>query len=307
MVQQWRCPTCGATNVGEVTRCRICKLLVPPAAVPPSPAAPPSSPPPVTAPPPPFPPRDFGPAAYPPPPPGWYPGAPVPVARRHRTGLIVACVVVPVLALVALGVLFMRGTDPQAAADRDAAKLALVTTNDAGGAFTEVAHREFARSRGGLRVEGGPAECAGANAAFEEHGQAVVDSVLQAQNAFGVQVIAEEIAITDAPDNATPMVDAIAGTVRGCLSATLAQQASTVALSLAPAEAPTVGDRAAAFHGSMGASGSAVVAEVDVVIVQQGRAVVLLAAIDTSGNLHGRRLEDMLDAALVRLAPRFGA
>jgi hypothetical protein len=231
----------------------------------------------------------------------------MPPPRRHRTGLIVVSVVVPVLAIVGIGMVFLRGTDPGAAKDRDAARQALVTAADAGGQFAQVAHREFARARGGLRVEGDPPECDEANEAFEAHGQAVVDSVLQAQSLFGVQVVAEEIAVTDTAEHATPLVDALAGTARQCLAATVDRQATPVSLSLEAAAAPDLGNRAAAFHGSFAPTGSSVVGEVDVVIVQQGRAVVLLAAIDTTGSLHGSRVAEMVNATLVRLAPRFGA
>lgn len=95
---------------------------------------------------------------------------------------------------------------------------------------------------------------------------------------------------------------------RDCLAAAISAEESNtgVSVALAPAPAPDLGNRAAAFHGSMGFTTSPITAEVDHVIVQQGRAVVLLVVIDTTGSLHGQGVEDLLDTMLVRLAPRFG-
>ncbi len=100
-------------------------------------------------------------------------------------------VVVPVLAIIAVAIVFVRGPDPHAVADRDAAEKALLTNGDLGGAFAEVEHRSFARSRGGVRVEGGLAECAPSDSALEHDGQAVVDSVLQSRTGLSAQIVAE--------------------------------------------------------------------------------------------------------------------
>jgi hypothetical protein len=216
--------------------------------------------------------------------------------------------VVPVLAVVAIGIVFVRGADPHAVADRDAAEKALLTNADLGGTFSEVEHRSFARSRGGVRVQGGLAECAPSDSALEHDGQAVVDSVLQARTGLSAQVVAEEIVVMGSPESATPLVDAITNTARSCVAAALQAnpQSSSIVVSLEPSEAPNVGDRASAFHGSMGIPGGQLAADVDIVVVQQGRAVVLLLTVDTTGSLHGSRITSMLNTMLIRLVPRFG-
>jgi hypothetical protein len=215
---------------------------------------------------------------------------------------------VPVLALIAVGIVFLRGADPHAVADRDAADKALLTNHDLGGTFAEVEHRTFARSRGGLRVVGGLAECAPSDSALEHDGQAVVDSVMQSQSGINTRVVGEEIVAMGSADSATPLVDAITGSMTRCVSA--AVQAGSpgrgVAISLSPSPAPNLGDRAAAFHGTMGVPGGQIAAEVDIVVVQQGRAIVLMLVVDTTGSLHGERLMAMTNAVLMRLVPRFG-
>jgi hypothetical protein len=245
------------------------------------------------------------PANYPPPPIDWYPGAPPP-ARKRRVGLIVVAIVVPVLALIGFGIAFLRGADPHAVADRDAAAQALLTNHDLGGTFTEVEHRTFARSRGGLRVVGGLAECAPSDNVLEDDGQAVVDSALQAQNGISVQVVVEEIIAMGSPASVTPLVDTMASTARACVSAAVRKGAPTVAISIAPSGAPDLGDRSLAFQGSMGVSGGQLAAEVNILIVQQGRAVVLLLSVDTTGSLQGERLATLANTTLMRLVPRFG-
>lgn len=221
---------------------------------------------------------------------------------------IVVGVVVPVLAIIAAAVLFVRGPDPHAVADRDAAEKALLTSADLGGTFSEVEHRSFARSRGGVRVEGGLSECAPSDSALERDGQAVVDSVLQSRTGLSAQVVAEEVVVMGSPDSATPLVDAITNTARSCVTAAMKAnpQGASIVLSLEPSEAPSVGDRASAFHGSMGVPGGQLAADVDIVVVQQGRAVVLLLTVDTTGSLHGSRITSMLNTLLIRLVPRFG-
>jgi hypothetical protein len=245
------------------------------------------------------------PTNYPPPPHGWYPGAPSP-GRRRRVWPIVVGIVVPVLVLIGAGLVFVRGADPHAAADRDAADAALLTNHDLGGTFSELEHRTFARSRGGLRVSGGLAECTPSNNAFEQDGQAVVDSESEARNVLSVQIVGEEIIVMGSPNSATPLVDAIAATLRGCVIAAVRNSSRTAVISLAPSGAPDLGDRTVAFHGSMGIPGGQLAADVDILIVQQGRAVLLLLAIDTTGNLHGARLTSLANTTLIRLAPRFG-
>lgn len=213
------------------------------------------------------------------------------------------------LVLIGAGLLFLRSADPRAEADRDAADQALLTNRDLGGTFVEVEHRTFARSRGGLRVVGGLAECAPADSVLERDGQAVVDSALQSQIGISAQVVAEEIIVMGSPESATPMVDSITGTARSCVAAAMEAGSSGAgfAVSLTPSEAPDIGDRAAAFQGSVGIPGGQLTAEIDVVIVQQGRAVVLLLAVDTTGSLHGERLTTLANTILMRLAPRFGS
>jgi hypothetical protein len=219
---------------------------------------------------------------------------------------IVVGVVVPVLVLITVGIVFVRGADPHAEADRDAANQALLTNHDLGGAFSEVEHRAFARARGGLRVEGGFAECAPSDNAVENDGQAVVDSVMQAQNGISAQVIAEEIIVMGSSDSATPLVDAMTATLRSCASAAMRDSVPGAVISLSPSAAPDIGNRAAAFHGSMGIAGGQLAADIDVLVVQQGRAVVLLMTVDTTGSLHGARLASLANTVLMRLVPRFG-
>ena len=241
-----------------------------------------------------------------PPPPGWYPG--LPQARPKRRGWLIAlCIVLPLVLLGAIGFMYERGTDPAAASDRDAANAALLTNSDLGGTFKEVQHRTVARSRGGLRVEDEVAECGAADSEFEKHGEAVVDSILQSQNGISVQVIAEEVDVVDSADAATPVLDAVVGTARTCVDAALRKGAGSVALDvqLLPSPAPTLGDRAGAFHGSVGAGRAALA--INILVVQQGRAIVLLMAFDTTGSLQGPRLESMMHTLLTRLEPRFGA
>ena len=199
-----------------------------------------------------------------------------------------------------------RGTDPAAAKDRDAANTALLTNSDLGGTFHETAHRSFARSRAGIRVEDAIAECGAADNVFEKDGQAVVDSILQSQNGVSAQVIAEEVLIVGSPPSATPVLDAIVGTLRSCVRAGLAKSQSTVGiqLQLSPSPAPDIGDRAAAFAGSAGFGGGS--AAIGILIVQQGRAIAFLMAFDSTGNLQGARLESSMHTLLGRLAPTFG-
>ena len=253
------------------------------------------------------PPRPGPPAGYPLPPPGWYPGAPVPRKRPRRAWLIVLCIVVPVLALAAIALVVARGVDPGAAKDRDAAEAALLTNADLGGTFSETAHRTFARSRGGLRVEGDLAECGASNGAFEKSGQAVVDTVLTATNGItGGQVVSEEIMVVDSPSSATQIVDSIVDTAPVCVEAAVHKNPDSAALgvALSPAAAPALGDRAAAFEGSLGGGGRA--AELDIVVVQQGRAILLIFTIDTTGSL-SRQIDELAGSTLTRLVPRFGS
>jgi hypothetical protein len=218
------------------------------------------------------------------------------------------CIAIPVVIIGAIvaGVGFARGIDPEAAKDRDAAERALLVNSDLGGSFREVAHRTFARSRGGIRVDGDIAECGAADSAFENDGRAVVDSVLQSQTGASLQLVTEEIMVVDAPQSATPVVDAIVGTARLCLDAAMRKGAGgrPLSVSLSPSIPPDLGDRAAGFSGSAGANGAALA--LDVLIVQQGRAIVLIMTADTTGSFHGARLESAVRRVLSRLGPTFG-
>ena len=332
MAQQgWRCPTCGATNPFGNGRCRICQLVPPPALIPqaaPSrvytgaPAPPPVAsrapspvpPAPILLPPPGgWQPPNAG-AAPPmstlppppgaPPPPGWYPTAPT--RRSGRRGwIIAACIVVPLVLLGVGGFLFARSTDPAAARDRDAAENALLTNSDLGGTFHEVLHRAVARTRGGIRVDEDVNECAAAGDAFENHGVAVVDSLLQSQSGLSMQLVAEEVAVVETPDAATPVLDSIVGTTRECVQAAMQKGAGgvNIAVSLSAAPAPSLGDRAARFEGTAGAG--AVGLSIDIVVVQQGRAIVMVMTVDTTGSLGGRSIESMTQTLLSRLQPHF--
>ena len=203
------------------------------------------------------------------------------------------------------GIGFARSTDPEAAKDRDAAERALLVNRDLGGTFEEIAHRTFARSRGGMRVDDPVAECGTADSAFEDSGRAVVDTMLQSRNGASAQVVTQEIMVVDAPEAATPVVDAIVGTARSCANAAMRKGAGMpVTLSLSPSVAPQVGDRAAAFSGSAGANGVSVA--VDILIAQQGRAIVLIMTADTTGSFRDTRLESAMRTTLARLAPTFG-
>ena len=275
------------------------------------------------------PPRPGPPAGYPLPPPGWYPGAPVPRKRPRRAWLIVLCIVVPVLALAAIALVVARGVDPGAAKDRDAAEAALLTNADLGGTFSETAHRTFARSRGGLRVEGDLAECGASNGAFEKSGQAVVDprAAGNGQPTRKLRIIdeaflitprgsyvrlelaleaSEEIMVVDSPSSATQIVDSIVDTAPVCVEAAVHKNPDSagVGVAMSPAAAPALGDRAAAFEGSLGGGGRA--AELDIVVVQQGRAILLIFTIDTTGSL-SRQIDELAGSTLTRLVPRFGS
>ena len=213
-------------------------------------------------------------------------------------------IVVPVLLLIGIALVVARGTDPGAAHDRDAAEKALLTNSELGGTFHETAHRAFARSRSGIRVEDAVAECASADAVFEKNGQAVVDSILQSQSGGSAQAVIEEVMIVKSAADATPVMDAIVGTARSCAAAALHQAAgSSITLQLTPTTAPELGDRAYAFAGTAGNGVAA--AAYDVLIVQQGRAIVLVSAFDTTGSF-GQRLAGLTDTVLAHLLPTFG-
>ena len=335
----WRCATCGATNPFGNRRCRLCQTLVPPGLLPDSlsddaaqaqpllattapayvpyvPYEPP--PPPVSPLPPPggwlapdptapsLPPPPLPPTGYGPPPPGWYPG--VPATRRRRRGWVITlCIAAPVvlIGVIVFGIGFARGTDPEAAKDRDSAERGLLVNADLGGTFSEIAHRSFARSRGGIRVEDDVAECGAADAAFENRGRAVVDSVLQSRAGASIQVLSQEIMVVDSPSNAGPVFDAVAGTARTCVDAALRKAAGVpISVNLSVKDAPSLGDRASEFSGVAG--GSSVAVPINLLVVQQGRAIVLLMAFDTTGSFSGPRLESAMLASLSRLAPIFG-
>ena len=212
----------------------------------------------------------------------------------------------PVLLLIGIGIVFARGTDPGAGKDRDAAERALLVNTDLGGSFREVLHRAAARSRAGLHVEEDVSECSAAGDAFENHGQAVVDSILQSQSGHSAQMVAEEVAVVDSPTAATPVMDSIVGTARLCVDAAMRKGAGGVAIhvDLAPSPAPALGDRAAAFAGTAGANGVAL--SLSIVVVQQGRAIVLLMTLDSTGSLAGPRVEPLMQKLLTRLEPHFG-
>ena len=210
----------------------------------------------------------------------------------------------PVLVLIGIALVVARGTDPGAAHDRDAAEKALLTNTDLGGTFHETAHRAFARSRSGIRVEDAVAECASADAVFEKNGQAVVDSILQSQSGRSVQAVIEEVMIVKSAADATPVTDAIVGTARSCAAAALRRAAgSGVTLQLAPATPVELGDRAYAFDGTAGNGVAA--AAYSVLIVQQGRAIVLVSVFDTTGTF-SQRLPGLADTLLAHLLPTFG-
>ena len=215
-------------------------------------------------------------------------------------------IVVPVLALIGFGLVFARGTDPGAAKDRDAAEKTLLTNGDLGGTFREVAHRAFARSRAGIRIEDDIAECGATDSAFAKDGQAGVDSILQSQTSTSVQVVAQEVLVVGSPDSATPVLDALVGTARSCVSAALHKSAggTAISLQLAASPAPALGDRAVAFDGSAAIGRAAL--GIDILAVQQGRAIGLLMTFDTTGSFHGPKLESAMRTLLDRLAPVFG-
>jgi len=218
------------------------------------------------------------------------------------------CIAIPVviIGVLVLGIGYARGTDQEAARDRDAAEQALLVNGDLGGTFQEVAHRTFARSRGGLRVDDDVAECGAADSTFEDNGRAVVDSVLQSRRGASMQVIVEEIVVVDSVQAAGPVFDAIAGTARTCVDAAMRKGAGGVSLavSLSLNAPPDLGDRASEFSGSAGANG--VTIPIDILTVQQGRAIVLLMTLDTTGSFSGPRLESAMLASLTRLSPTFG-
>jgi hypothetical protein len=223
--------------------------------------------------------------------------------------LIVLCIVVPVLALIGIGIVVVRGVDPAAAKDRDAAEAALLTNADLGGAFTQIQKGSFARSRGGLRVNGDLAGCRAANNVLEDDGQAFAESTLQSRNGAAVQVVYQQVLALGSPSSATRLSATVTDAVDSCLVAAFEKGGSAAGLSvaIAPDESSApLGDTANLFHGSMSAQGGLVTGDVDILVVQQGRAVLIVLAVDTTGSLHGTRLETLVETVLVRMTARFG-
>jgi hypothetical protein len=221
--------------------------------------------------------------------------------------LIVAIVVVAVIALIIAGIVFLGQTDPDAAADRSAAEKALVSNANLGGGFKEVARDSFARSRGGLHVEGDFAECGTAGSTLDEHGRAGAYVVYAAQNNIALRVAASEVLIMDSDAAAADVVDAIGGSARDCVAGPLEEGASSSSqlqfvVSIQPTAAPTIGDKAAAFTGAAGIKGGAPIdASVDFVVAHKGRVVAAFVVIDTTGGMD-QEDRDLLVTAMLQKA-----
>jgi len=214
--------------------------------------------------------------------------------------------VVPVLALAAIGLAFGRSTDPGAAKDRDAADAALLRPSDLGSSFSETEHASFARSRGGVRIDSPSANCDAVNGLLEDDGQAAAESVLVSRSGGRGQVVYEQVLVMGSPGTASHLTDVLASTVRGCLVEQIQSVEPSLVISLSPAAAPVLGDRALAFSGTVSAAGAPAAGDVAVQIVEQGRAVVILFTVDTVGGL-GQRVNGWLDTLLAHLLPTFGA
>ena len=336
-VQLWRCARCGKRNPFTIERCAICRELAPyalsqarppAAAVPvgepfagvapqpaPSPAsaAPPPSPfaPPGEAVPPWGPPPPIG---GPPPPPTWAVPRGVPPAPRggRKAGPIAAIAVVAVIAVLAISVVVARQTDPHAAADRAALDRALPKPVDLGASFQELDHQTFARSRGGLRVEGDFSGCTAADQLLERNGQAGASTTLVTTTTFAAEAFGVMAVSTSSVATATPLVDVITQRADDCIAGALEAAAKDTALGsvivrLTPAPAPALGSRAAAFRGTLTTGGGGpAFATVDFVVVQQGRAVVLFLVMDTSSSIDATHESSVLSTILGRLRERFG-
>ena len=200
------------------------------------------------------------PMTIPPPPPGWYPGAPAP--RRQRR------VVADRGRDRPAGRGADRRRDPVPAQRRPRSRRRIVTVAEAG-----VAHEPRPRWHllGGRASDLRPFACGGLpcrrrsrrvrvrqqRARTRRAGARRLGAPVD-QTASARQVVAEEIIVMGSPASATPMVDAITSTARECVTASVRPSRADGAeshSSIAPTGAPDIGDRAAAFHGSMGVAG----------------------------------------------------
>jgi hypothetical protein len=222
--------------------------------------------------------------------------------------VIVLSIVLPVLVLIGVGLVFIRGTDPAAARDRDNADNAMLTNSDLGGAFTELEHATFARSRGGVRIADNVAGCNSVNAQLEGDGQAFVESTLKAQTGAAFQILFQQIFVMGSPATATSLASVTTGAVQSCLIALFEKGGSAggLTVSVQPDDPPQLGSYATAFHGSMAVQGGVVAGDFDILLIQQGRAMVLVLAVDSTGSLHGTRLETLINTVLIRLSAPFG-
>jgi hypothetical protein len=246
-----------------------------------------------------------------PPPAGWAPGASPPQQSRRPTGLIVGLVIVVVLALIIGGVVYLRGSDPHAEADRATAEGALITNTELGGGFQQLARQSFARSRGGLRVEGDFSACGTADGKLEDDGQAGAVVAYGGQNAAAVRVVAAEVFIMGSSDTAATLVDSIAGSARECIGGAIEEGASKTSkgasVDLRAAPAPAIGDNSAAYTGTFSIPGASLDAAVDVVVAQKGRAVALLITADTTAGMPDEKRASLVEAMLDRAQPTAAA
>jgi len=111
------------------------------------------------------------------------------------------------------------------------------------------------------------------------------------------------------PATASTLTTTTSTSINSCFVALFEQGGSSGGLqvAVAPDADPPLGEHAIAFHGSMSVPAGPVPGDFDIVVVQQGRAVILTLAVDTTGSLHGTRLETLITGSLVKLAPRFGS
>src|SRR4029077_12461986 len=143
----------------------------------------------------------------------------------------------------------------------------------------------------------------------EADGQAFVETTLKAQTGLSLQIIFEQIFVMGSPSTASDLTTTTSASIDSCFVALFEKGGSSggLTVSVQPDADPPLGNHAIAFHGSMAVPAGPVPGDFDIVVVQQGRAVVLMLAVDTTGSLHGTRLETLITSSLVKLAPRFGS
>jgi hypothetical protein len=200
---------------------------------------------------------------------------------------------------------FSRQTDPAAAKDRDAAVASLLTSSDLHGVWAKTAESSAARRRNGFSIKdqfGGA--CSGGNSTIAQAGMAEASRLFFAHQGPVLQVAGVEVIVMRDAAAASQALDGIAGSARACVEAAVREASSTAdvsfTLSIRPASTPKLGDKAAAYRGEVGVLGVLGV-QLDMYVVQQGRSVVLLLALDTTGSLADRRFDDLAKTVIDRI------